>query len=239
VKRAPIILLLAICFSVTSSGVIRGEEDYQNDSAEGLPPDYAKNYLIARATMPPVEDGNFAVIYPTADFSRSKEAKDLLVTLKPFKVLAALPAEQPCSVDNNDCSLSADWRSDFSATLITFDTEWGARDVFLVELSGDKVTRITNLLEKTRELLRPKFRSAKPKPKAYNNADGFAFQVEEGGPCQFEEEALVRVYVKATNDPKFVLKRPWRVLVDAMWDIAKAKFVSQKIRNVAPGERDD
>jgi hypothetical protein len=234
-KTSKIIFLLAICFSVISSEVVWA----QDDSAEGLPAEYAKNYLISRATMPPMEDPNFAVIYPTAAFSKSKEAKDFLVMLKPFKVLAALPADHQCSPDNNDCGLWADWRSDFSATLITFDMEGSPREVFLVELSGEKVTRITNLLEKTRELLRPRFRSAKPKPKAYNNADGFAFEVEEGGACQFEEEPLVRVYVKATNDPKFVLKRPWRVLVDAMWDIPKAKFVSQKFRRMAAGERDD
>lgn len=230
-KTPKMILLLAICFLATSSGVVRAEED----SAEGLPPEYAKNYLIARSTISPI-DQKFALIYPNAAFSKSKEAKDLVVALQPFKVLAALPTDHPYVEDKSERDVSADWRDDSSAALIMFHTEWRATDVFLVEFSGDKVTRITNLLEKTRELIRPKFRSAQPKPKPYNNADGFVFEIEEGGPCQFDEKGVVAVYVKATNDPDAVSKRSWRVLVKAMWDIGQAKFISQKIRRIAPGE---
>lgn len=36
-------------------------------------------------------DKKFAVIYPTLEFSESKEGKDFLVALEPFSVLAPLP----------------------------------------------------------------------------------------------------------------------------------------------------
>ena len=113
--------------------------------------------------------------------------------------------------------------------MITLDSKWGPADIWLVELADEKVKRMTNLLEKVRELLRPRFRAVKPKPTAYNNANEFIFEEEEGGACQFAEKGLVRIYTKVTNDPKGISKRPWRVLVDAEWDIAQAKFVSQKI----------
>jgi hypothetical protein len=223
-------LYLLIGVALCAGSVAAAEpdaEDYQKDSGAGLPGEYAKNYMVARSTMSP--DEKFAVIYPTLDFSESKEAKDLLVALKPFRVLAPLPTEYPYFQNKNHGALGADWSSDGSAALITIDIKWGPGDIFLVEFSGGEVKRMTNLLEKVRELLRPKFRAAKPKPEAYNDRNDFIFEEEEGGACQFAPNGRVKIYTKATNDPKDLSKRPWRVLVVAEWDIAQAKFVSQKI----------
>jgi hypothetical protein len=226
-----IIFLLAIASSFAPSGFLWSAaepdpNDYQKDSPAGLPPEYAKNYMVMKSSVS--RDEKFALIYPTREFSESKEAKNFLVALNPFRVLATLPADEPYFDGKSNSSLGAEWSSDGSMALITLDAKWGPSDVWLVELADDKVKRMTNLLEKTRELLRPKFRAAKPKP--YNDVYEFIFLEEEGGACQFEEGRLVRVYTKVTNDPKGLTKRPWRVLVDAKWDIAQAKFVSQKIR---------
>ena len=62
----------------------------------------------------------------------------------------------------------------------------------------------------------------------------FVFEEEEGGACQFAPNGLVKIYTKVTNDPKGISKRPWRVLVDAEWDIAQAKFTSQKVTAEKP-----
>lgn len=229
-----IILCLTIGLFLNLGGAARAIEDYQKDSPEGLPPEYAKNYLVSKSTMS--RDEKFAVIYPTQE---SKEAKNLFVALKPFSVLATLPAAEPYYDNKSYGAPGADWSGDGSKALITYDGERDdARDVFLVELSGDKVKRITNLLDKVRELLRPKFRAAKPKPKAYNDAHEFAFEVEEGGPCNFRGNDRVDIYVKATNDAKGDMKRPWRFLVKAEWDIAQAKFASQKVTPAKEGAED-
>lgn len=225
------IRVVAVCLSLMSTAGLRAEEDYQKDSPEGLPPDFAKNYLIARNTVPP--DGKFAVIYPTVDFSGSKEAKDFFVALNPFRVLAPLPTDEPYFENKNHGGVGADWSSDSSAVLITLDSKWGPSDVFLIELSGDKVKRITNMLQKTRELLRPKFRGTKPKPEPYNDLIDFVFLEEEGGACNFQGKDLVRIYTRATNDPKGDSKKPWNVVLDAKWDIAQAKFLFQKIKRVS------
>ena len=233
-SRTSRITILLIVGLVLGAGRGLAEEDYQKDSAEGLPPEYAKNYLIARNTVS--SDEKFGVIYPTLEFAdaakEAKDAKDYFVALKPFKVLAPLPTDYPYFAHQSHGGVGADWSGDGSATLITLDSKWGPGDVFLVELSGDKVKRITNLLEKTRDLLRPKFRAAKPKPEPYNDVIEFVFEEEEGGACNFEPNGIVRVYTKATNDPKGGPPRPWKALVDAKWDIAEAKFTSQKIKNV-------
>ncbi|HYJ05784.1 MAG TPA: hypothetical protein VEX43_11655 [Chthoniobacterales bacterium] len=74
---------------VLGSGSIGVAEESREDSAEGLPEQYAENYLVVRSTMS--QDKKFAVIYPTLEFSESKEAKNFLVALEPFTVLAPLP----------------------------------------------------------------------------------------------------------------------------------------------------
>jgi len=220
-------VLLLFVLTLSGGGNAWAEEETEEDSAAGLPPEYAKNYLVARSTMS--RDEKFAVIYPTLEFSDSKEAKDLLVALKPFRVLAPLPTEYPYFQNESHGGVGADWSGDGSAVLITLNSKWGPGDVFLVELSGGNVKRITNLLEKLRDLLRPNFRATKPKPEAYNDVNEFVFEEEEGGACNFAGKGLVKIYTKATNDPKGMSKRPWRVLVKAEWDIAQAKFVSQKV----------
>src|SRR3954471_15160110 len=221
--------LLTIGLALNLGGVLWAEEDDQKDSAEGLPDEYAKHYLFAKSTLSP--DEKFAVIYPTLEFFEAKQAKDLLVALKPFKVLATLPMEEPYFDHQSNGGVGADWSGDGSKALITFDAKWGPADVFLIELADGELKRMTDLLAKTRELLRPNFRAAKPKPVAYNDELEFIFLEEEGGPCQFDGDGVVRVYTRATNDPKGDEKRFWRVLVDAKWDIAQAKFTSQKITN--------
>ena len=230
------ILSLVLGVFLNPGGRAWAIEDYQKDSPEGLPPEYAKNYLVARNTMS--RDEKFAVIYPMLDFSESNEAKDLFVALKPFRVLATLPATDIYFQNKSNGSIGADWSGDGTKALITFDGKWGAWDTFLVELSGDKVKRITNLLDKARAVIRPKFRAAKPKPEPYNDAYEFIFEEEEGGPCMFHGNDRVNVYVKATNDPKGDTKRPWRVLIKAEWDIAQAKFTSEKVTPAKKGADD-
>src|SRR5687768_5012383 len=139
-------------------------EETGEDSAEGLPESYAKNYLVARSTMSP--DKKFAVIYPTLEFSEAKEAKDFLVALEPFSVLAELPTEDPHFQNKNHGGISAQWSEDGNVALIILESKWGPGDVLLVELAAGKVKRTTNVLRKLTQLLQPKFRAAMPKKEA-------------------------------------------------------------------------
>ena len=209
-------------------GSIGAAEESREDSAEGLPEQYAENYLVARSTMS--RDKKFAVIYPTLEFSESEEAKDFLVALEPFSVLAPLPTDNPYFQNKNHGGISAQWSEDDNVALIVLESKWGPGDVFVVELAGGKVKRITNVLQKLTQLLLPKFRAAMPKKKAYN--DNYQFVFEPGDdyePCTLGGNKTVHLTLLATNDPKSISDHPWRVRVKATWDIAKAKFASHKI----------
>jgi hypothetical protein len=203
-------------------------EGDKKDSAEGLPDKYATNYLVARSTMS--RDKKFAVIYPTLDFSESKEAKDFLVALAPFSVLGALPTKDPYFQNRNHGGISAQWSEDNSVALITLESKWGPGDVFVVELAGGKVKRTTNVLQKVTQLLQPKFRAAMPKKEAYNGNYQFVFEPgDDYEPCTLGGSKTVELNLSATNDPKSISEHPWRARVRAEWDIAKAKFTKQKI----------
>src|SRR5438270_539696 len=98
-------LIIGSSFSLLNP--LRAAEGSGEDSSAGLPEAYAKNYLVARSTMSP--DKKFAVIYPTVDFSESKEAKDFLVALHPFNLLAPLPTEDPYFQNRSHGGLKAEW----------------------------------------------------------------------------------------------------------------------------------
>ena len=221
------ILLLLLGLSLSLAHPLCKAEEEQ-DSAEGLPENYAKNYLVSKNTMS--RDKKFAVIYPTLEFSESKEAKDFLVALEPFNVLGELPTEDPYFQNRNHGGISAQWSKDNDVALIKLESKWGPGDVFVVEMADGKVKRITNVLQKLTEVLLPKFRAAMPKRKAYN--DNYQFVFEPGDdyePCTLGGDKTVHLTLVATNDPKSISDHPWRVRVKADWDIATAKLTSQKI----------
>jgi hypothetical protein len=113
--------------------------------------------------------------------------------------------------------------------LIILDSKWGPGDVFVVELANGKVTRVTNLEKKLRELVSPIYKSAKKKPESFNDTYDFIFEQGDNPPCILVGNKVVKFDLTATNDPKGISDRPWSVQVKAEWDIAAAKFTSQKI----------
>src|SRR5256714_13792649 len=138
-KTKSLILTVSVGLTLSIGGVLAAEEN-KEDSAARLPAAYAKNYLVARSTMSP--DKKFAVIYPTLDFSEAKEAKDMLVALKPFSVLAKLPAEDLYFQHRSHGGISAGWAKDARGAVITLAMKLGPGEGFVVELSDGKVERL-------------------------------------------------------------------------------------------------
>ena len=219
-----LIVGLALCV-----GSVGAAEESGGDSAEGLPEELAKNYLVARSTMS--GDKKFAVIYPTLDFSEAKEAGNMLVALDPFEVLATLPTDNPHFQNKNHGGISAQWSEDNDVALIVLESKWGPGDVFLVELAGGKVKRTTNVLQKLTQLLLPKFRAAMPKKKTYNDNHQFVFEPgDDYEPCTLDRNKAVMMTLLATNDPKGISERPWRMRVKAKWDIGQGRFTKVESR---------
>jgi tetratricopeptide (TPR) repeat protein len=203
------------------------EEEPGADSSVGLPENYAKNYLIASATLSP--DKEFAVIYPNEELEDASKEKNYLVALQPFSILRALETKSPYFQHESHGGLSAEWSDDSSVALITLDGKWGPRDVFLVEIRDGKLSRMTNILKKSHDLLLPNYRKAKAE--RYNEYFDFIFESEDEPFCKLDGTSRVVIDAEADTSPNDLglSPRAWHGHVEAVWDIAQAKFTSDKV----------
>lgn len=214
----------------------------ERDSSTGLPREYTSKYLIASTTISP--DQKMAVIYPKED---DEKGKDYLVALKPFKILTTLATQDPYFAHRSHAGIGAEWSKDNTVALVTLESKWGPGDVFLYELHDAKLTRSTNLLGKIHDLLKPDF--AKVKPEGYNDAYAFIFDddliARSGGDqsakqCVLKGSEQVIVKAGATSDPKHIPGiKAWDAKFEGVWDIAQAKFTSEKVTRVFGGKRKD
>ncbi|MDQ6654861.1 MAG: hypothetical protein M3Y80_03495, partial [Verrucomicrobiota bacterium] len=195
------------------------------DSPTGLPDKYAKDYLVASRTLSP--DKKFAVIYPTRDNEEFPQGRNYVVSLKPFVIVGKLDTKSPYFKNESHGGLSADWSDESSVALVTLDGKWGPRGIFLVELRDDKLSRITDILARTHDLLLPDYRKAKAE--RYNEYFDFIFESEDEAMCKLDGVKQVRIEGHATTDPKGLSRRKWSAQVKAVWDIPEAKFIEQKI----------
>jgi sugar lactone lactonase YvrE len=216
------------------------EEGEKKDSSDGLPPKYAKDYLIASSTLSP--NKKLAVIYPkfseeVADTANESNNRNYVVALRPFGNLGALPTAWPYFEHKSHGGISAEWSDDSSVGLITLDSKWGPQDVFLVELHDGKLKRITNILAKAHDLLLPNYRKAKVEK--YNDYFDFIFEFEGEPIYKLEGTQRVRIGAYATTDPKGSSPRKWSGRVKAVWDIPHGRFISHKVSGHIGDEGED
>jgi hypothetical protein len=224
------IVMIGCGFSVLAAD--EESEAPGEDSSAGLPDAYAKDYLIAANTISP--DKKFAVIYPTLESEEAAEnanyperIKDHIVALQPFAVLGELQTKYPYFQNQNHGGISAEWSADSSVALIMLDGKWGPHDVFLLEFHGGKLARTTNIHAKAHDLLLPNYRKSKAEP--YNDNFDFIFDGEEGPVFKLDGANSVIINGNATTDPKGISKHRWSAQLNAVWNIAQAKFTEQKI----------
>jgi hypothetical protein len=230
------ILIVAVFCVIGPFVLVAAEDDSENDSSAVLPKEYAGKYLLAENTLSP--DKTIGVIYPKTDLcaeEEDKDCKDYLVQLKPFKILEMLDTKLPHFQNKNHGGISADWSKDRSAVLVMLDSKWGPGDIFLYEFKDGQLTRSTNLLRKIHDLLEPDFRKAKSGH--YNDYFDFIFESEEKPMLEFKD-STVQIHATATTDPKQISgEKAWDGEVEAVWDIPRAKFTSQKVKRLFAGVR--
>ena len=218
---------IVFCFSALAA------DEEGEDSSAGLPEAYAKDYLIAASTVSP--DKKFAVIYPLKDDEEFPAGKNYIVALQPFAILGALETKWPYFKHQSHGGLSAEWSDDNSVALVTLDGKWGPHDIFVLEFQAGKLARATNLLAKVHDLLVPDYRKAKAVP--YNDEFDFVFD-NDGSSWKLDGTKSVQINSLGSTDPKGAESgRVWKGRVTATWDIAQAKFTSQKVTRVFAGVR--
>ncbi len=224
-------------FAVGPSAAGRPNEEAE-DSDEGLPEKYARDYLIAAAAVSP--NKKFAVIYPkfsdaVAEADPAK-IKNYIITLQPFSILGALDTKWPYFQRQSHGGLSAEWSKDGSVALVTLESKWGPGDIILLEFKGAKLNRMTNLTIKMHDLLVQDYQKAKAAP--YNEYSDFVFESEDDPICKWEGSRRVRLNALATTDPKRASdERVWEGRLKTTWDIDQARFISPKVIRVFAGVR--
>jgi tetratricopeptide (TPR) repeat protein len=170
------------------------------------------------------------VIYPNEDFGdTASEGKinNYLVRLEPFAVLRPLDTDNPYVEHESHGGLSAEWSDDSSVCLITLDSKWGPGDVILVEFRNGKLSRMTNILRKARDLLAPNWRKAKAE--RYNDYYDFIFMEDASFTLDGTRRVVIDANVHTSPNDLGLSPDAWGGHVEATWDIKQAKFTSKEV----------
>jgi hypothetical protein len=239
--RSFFIFVAMIGWTFSALAINEDSQTEGEDSSAGLPEPFAKDYLIARSTISP--NKKFAVIYPTLeaeeaadDANHLERIKDQVIALQPFAVLSELKTKFPYFQNENHGGISAEWSDDSSVALVTLDGKWGPHEVFLLEFLDGKLARTTNVLAKAHDLLLPDYRKSKAQP--YNDVFDFIFDGEDGPVFKLDGNNRVVINGNAMTDPKGISEHRWSAHLMAVWDIAKAKFMEQRITRSAAKQGD-
>ena len=191
----------------------------------GFPDAFAFGYQFADDSISP--DGKYAVISPNIHRISYEVARDFLVALKPFRILAVNEAESSYDIRN---TTFVEWAKDNSAVVISVDGKWGPVGFTLFELQDGRVKRQTNLYAEIVRLLEPAYRRAKVKP--WNELKHFNFDGGEGAHLE-SDGRQIHFNVDATNNPKPMdpPMRTWHGHFEGTWSIPEARWVTHKVTN--------
>src|SRR5436190_17373415 len=121
----------------------------------GYPDAFALGYKLADNSISP--DGKYGVIYADPQRIDYEVARNFLVGLKPFRILAV--TEGAACYGRRD-ELVVEWAKDNSAVVATVEGKWGPVAFTLFELQDGRVKRRTNLYAEIVRLLEPGLRRA-------------------------------------------------------------------------------
>jgi hypothetical protein len=193
----------------------------------GYPDAFALGYRLAENSVSP--DGKYGVIYCNDPDIVTEGARNFLVALKPFRILAVV--DEFSYRDRTE--LKTEWTKDSSAAVVEVAGKWGPIGFTLFELPDGRVTRQTNLYAQIERLFEPSFRRTKVDP--YN--DFFHFILESQGENQENEMRVdpdgqrIHVAVFATSNPKPMDPpiKTWGGHLEAVWSIPEGRWLTKKI----------
>lgn len=194
------------------------------DPAPAAPPVPAAYRLAAGSTSP---DGRLAIAFPAAPATDFRRARNLVVALQPFRILAAVaPPGMTAASDMLD--LDAEWAADSSAVVVTTThSKWD----MIVSCSlvtvrpGARAGRIVDLLAAITRELEPDFRRSKAE--RFGGALAFILRNPE---FAFDPDGkTLRVTLTAGNDPNRARQSHWAAAFAGAWNVATGDWQSRTI----------
>jgi len=184
----------------------------------------ASSYFLATGSESP--DGKYGVAYPKASEQNPKLAKNLIVALKPFRILAVLE-DDGMAAGSKRLGLTVEWTRDSSKVIVT--TKHDKWDMIvgssLVGIRDGQAAQPFNLLNAINREMAPDFR--KSKAEAYNEMLPFILIESKIG---FADQGKnVRVKTAACNDPNEARTIDWSADFDGLWSIAESKWLTHQL----------
>ncbi len=220
--------IAAIALMLSAAGILTGaDSDSGGAPPKPVPPQWnmqSSALLIAEGSTSP--DGRFAIAYPKASEDDPALGRNLLVALKPFRVLALLDGDG-LSAGSKRLSLQTEWTDDSSELIAT--TRHDKWDMIvgstLAVLKDGQVAKRVDLLEAINREMEPDFR--KTKAEVYNDVLPFILTDSKLG---FEAGGkLIRIKTSAGNDPNEARAIAWTASFSGVWNVAEGRWQSRKI----------
>lgn len=193
----------------------------------GYPDAFALGYKLAENSVSP--DGKYGVIYCNNPDIVTEAARNFLVALKPYSILAVV--DEFSYRDRTE--LKTEWTKDSSTVLVDVAGKWGSIGFTLFELHDGRVTKQTDLYAQIQRLLEPAFRRAKVEP--YNDFFHFILDSQgenrENGMRIDPDGQRIHVDLFATSNPKPIEPpiKTWGGHLEAIWSIPEGRWLTQKV----------
>jgi hypothetical protein len=190
--------------------------------------DLPVGYELHEDTRSP--DGRYALLYP--DGSDGKERPNLLVQVKPYKVLAEIRPGVPRGATMD---VFPTWHGNSTVAIHQF-RQWGLAGLWVYELDGDTVKRVHPVLEEARKFFQKDFqnRVLKKYPKEPETIILVSGEGEEDPVPEFEFKGRKLVlHLFAANKPNLAPGVHWSATLKGAWDLDAGKL--EKVR-LTPGK---
>lgn len=177
-------------------------------------------YEIGEDTASP--DGRYALLYPTSG-SNAKDPPNLLVQLKPYKVLAEI---RPGVPKGATMDVFTTWSGNDTVAIHQF-RKWGLVGLWVYELESDKVKRVHPVLDEARKIFRKDFRERflKKYPKEEETIIFVSSEGEENPVPEFEFKGRkLRLNLYADNKPNLAPGPHWSATLKGAWNLDTGKL---------------
>ena len=226
------LLLLAVMLAGVPNAA-RSDETANTPVLPPLPDPY-KSFIIDPGSLS--LDGKYGFIYPhvSDDDVAYATVKNYLVALKPFRIVALIPADADDNyfVGKNHADFSAVWSDDSSTVIVIEGSRWGPGQVFVILLHNGQAGKISDITAPIIKLAEPDYKSSKAD--AYN--DNYDFLFNGGGAWSFDNSGHVVVVATMATNPKHLDNEVcWEGKFKGLWDIAQGKYVQQKFTRTFSG----
>jgi len=186
--------------------------------------DLPEGYELPEDTQSP--DGRYALLYPEG--SSDKNPPNLLVQLKPYKVLAEIRPGVPRGAT---LEVFTTWSGNETVAVHQF-RKWGLVGLWVYELDGDKVKRVHPVLEEVRKVFRKDFqeRVRKKYPKEEETIIFVSGEGEENPVPEFEFKGRkLALNFFADNKPNLAPGVHWNATLKADWNLDTGKLENSKL----------